>query len=393
MRTKRFDFNFRPLQINQALTIEGGVSDQQTFNADTGEYIPDYTLEPTRLVIQPRVGRLDRDEILSPGRVNAELTNVRWFEIVEGKQVEITDGTAPNASFSVVRKGENAGQLTVRKNAQPQQPINLIFRADYPDPRNGQVYKVEMTKQILCKNATTFAPELLLDAADHTVYNPLASQDVQVVHASLRLGEKECPAEKRKFVWEIQREDGTYSAVGDDELDYDVTISADGLSCTIDRSLMGDSINLRCRAKYSIDGTPDDVTLSDASPERLFTFTRRIPKFEYDITEVPTNINKDVKYIAPRAKIWDTNGLIDNAEKELLPLWYVATNVDAKLNKTLSYSLIGHGMSPVLPTEKMDMKFGAVYGLDVVDVGPVGPWVDSDGALIVDDEGNLILFH
>ena len=48
-------------------------------------------------------------------------------------------------------------------------------------------------------------------------------------------------------------------------------------------------------------------------------------------------------------------------------------------------------MNPTLSTEKVSNTAGGVYGLDVKDVGPLCAWEDSDGAVFVDDEDNVIL--
>lgn len=384
MRTKRFDFNFRPLQLNVALVINGSVPDTQNYDAISNTYTPDYTL--VNLIIQPRVGRIDKDGVLNAGEVNNSLINIKWEQIVNNVRTEITDSTS---GFNVMRSGNNAGRLTISRNVNPQIPLNLIFSCDYPDPRTGQIYHIERTKQIQCKNATLPTPLLVLDAADQTIYNPLKEQNKQTVHASLRIGVKECPTVNREFVWEVMREDGTFTAVGSDTtLDYDIEVSEDNTSCTIDRSLMGTELYLRCRAKYSAEGHPSDVELTNLSPSKLVAFIRRIPKFEYDISGVPTNIPSGLLAISPTAVIWNTNGDIENPEKELLPLWSVATN---KASGDLNYTQIAHGMNPMLSTSKMDIILGGVYALEVNDVGPTCAWEDSDGAVFVDNEDNVIL--
>lgn len=385
MKTKRFDFNFKPLQINVSMVVVGGVPDSQNYDADTDTYTPDYTISASNLVYQPIVSRLDKDEILTPGPINQDLTNIVWKEIVSGVGTTIDDA---NKSFAVVRSGASAGRLTVMKNAKPQIPMNLVFEADYTDKRTNQVYHITKTCQVKCQSATTYIPLLVLDAADTTIYNPLNDPDTQTVHASLRLGANECPTAKRLFVWDIKREDGTFTAVGaDTTLDYDVEVSADGNSCTVNRSLMGDSLTLRCRAKYDIDGNPSAVTLGDNAPTKVITFVRRIPKFEYDISELPTNIPSGLLAIAPKAVIWDTNGTIENPERELLPIWYAATNKTG----TLTYEQVATGMNPTLSTDPMSNTAGGVYGLDVKDVGAACAWEDSDGAIFEDGDGNVIL--
>lgn len=384
MKTKRFDFNYKPLQINICMSVDGSVPGKQNYDADANEYTPDYTVTPC--IIQPAISRLDKDEILAAGRINQNLANVKWYEIISGTRTQITTS---NTNYEIVTSGGSAGRIKIKKNAQPQLPVTLEFYAEYTDARTNQLYVIRETYQIICNNATASIPQLVLDAADQTIYNPLTDPDTQTVHASLRVDAAECPTANRLFVWEIFRDDNTWTTVGTDTtLDYDVTVSTDGASCTVNRSLMGSELYLRCRAKYDKGGNPSGVSLTDVSPAKIISFIRRIPKFEYDIGGVPTDIPAGILAVAPEAKIWNTNGPIANPEKELLPLWYIATN---KATGTLSYSQIGHGVAPVLPTKAMSEALGGVYGLEVKDCGPTCAWEDSDGAVFEDADGNVIL--
>lgn len=387
MRTKRFDFNFRPLQINRSISVVGSVPGRQNYDADSGEYTPDYTITP--LVIQPTISRLDKDDILIAGSINSKLTNIKWYEILGGVSTLIA---STNASYEITTSGDQAGRIKVKKNVKPSTPLTLQFYAEYLDTRTNQLHVLQDTYLVRCDNATAYIPALYLDAADQTIYNPLNDPATQTVHASLKLGTEECPAGKRIFVWEVFRPaDAAWSAVGADEvLDYDVTVSADGTSCTVNRELMGGELYLRCRAKYDIGGNPASVTLNDASPCKVVAFTRRIPKYEYDFTGVPVNIPAGLLAVSPEAVIMDTNGEIANPTRELLPLWYIATN---KASGTLSYSLVAHGLNPTIATKLLSTLYGAVIGLDVQDIGPIGVWEDGDGALFEDGDGNLILIH
>lgn len=386
MKTRRFDFNFRPLQVNISFTVEGSVPNKQNYDADTGDYTPDFRLTP--LIIQPQVSCLDKDDFLQAGAVNHQLANVKWYEIVGGVSTLIQ---STNTNYEITTSGGNAGRIKVKKNAQPKLPITLEFHAEYADPRTGQLYSIVKTYPIRCDNSTAYMPILVLDAADQTIYNPLTDPDTQVVHASLRLGVTECPTANRLFVWEIFRADNTWSAVGSDTtLDYDVTVAADGASCTVNRSLMGTELYLRCRAKYDLGGNPSGVALTDASPSKVVSFIRRVPKYEYDIVNAPTNIPPGILAISPEASIWDVNGIIANPLKSLLPLWYVATN---KASGTLSYTQVAHGINPIIPTKAMSQSYGAVYGLDVIDVGPLCAFEDGNGDIFEDGNGDVIIFQ
>ena len=359
--------------------------DVQNYDADTDEYTPDYTITP--LTIQPGISQLDKDEILSAGRVNQDLANIRWYEVSSNGTKTLIE--ASNTSYEITASGGTAGRIKVKKNAKPQLPINLLFTAEYTDTRTNQIHTLQASFQVQCKNATSYIPQLVLDAAPQTIYDPLTDEDTQVVHASLKLGANECPTANRLFVWEKFRSDNTWTQVGTDTtLDYDVSVSSDGATCTVNRTLMGTELYLRCRAKYDKNGSPSGVTLGNSSPERIISFIRRIPKYEYDISGLPVNIPAGILSIAPEAKIWNTKGDVADPEKELLPLWYIATN---KQTGSLSYSLIAHGIAPILPTDALSDLYGAVVGLDVKDVGPACAWEDSDGQLFEDSDGKLIL--
>ena len=377
MRTKRFDFNFKPLQLQISFSADGSVPDRQNYSTDTHEYTPDYTIVP--LEIQPRVSVLDKDEVLPAGEVNHALTNIRWYEIINSVKKLIS---AENAQYDITTSGPEAGRIKVKRNAEPKVPITLEFYAEYIDARNKQVNIIRSTYSISCSSSADQV-RVELDASDQTIFNPLAEQEIQTVTAKVWRGDKVCPAELYTLVWEVMAEDGTWHAPGADTvLDYDVT--AEGSTATINRQLMGSEMHLRCRCRYN------DEPLTEASPSAEISFIRRIPRYEYDYTGVPVNIPSGLLEISPTAIISGTNGEIENAEMELLPLWYIATN---KAGGSLSYSLVAHGKSPVIPTDKMDETYGGVIGLDVIDRGPWQAATDSDGAVLTDSDGAVLIIH
>lgn len=384
MKTRRFDFNWRPLQLQISIFVDGSVPDSQNYNADSQEYTPDYTITP--VIIQPVISILDKDEVIHAGRINHALTNIRWYENINGTRTLIDTN---NAYYEITSSGGNAGRLKVKKNAQPKVPITLEFYAEYIDTRNSQVMIVQGSYMLSCSNASDLV-RVELDAAQQTVFNPLADQTSQTVQARVWVADKICDASKYALVWEVLGEDNTWHAVGSDEvLDYDITVS--GSTATINRWLMGQEMHLRCRCKYSASGNPGSVTLSDDSLQAEAVFIRRIPKYEYDFTGVPYNIPAGILAISPTALVRTTNGEVADFEKELLPLWYIATN---KASGSLSYSLVGHGANPTIPTAALNKDYGAVIGLDVKDRGYAGAFTDAaDGAVICDGNGDVIIIH
>ena len=55
MKQIRFDFKYQPLQVNKSVTLGGGVPNEQTYDADSGEFSPDYSLEIGRASCRERV--------------------------------------------------------------------------------------------------------------------------------------------------------------------------------------------------------------------------------------------------------------------------------------------------------------------------------------------------
>lgn len=383
MKYKRLDFKYTPLQVNTSKTISGSVPLEQTYDANQDEYSPDYRLTPCTL--QPVISIIDRDGILPSGRVNSELTDIAWYRVENG--VEGNALVTTPQKHVITSSGDNAGKLLWYINAAQQKPILLRFKAKYLDSRTNKVHRIMMDYSINCKNATIYKPTLLLSSGDR-YYNPLRDIDKQVINASLRLGSEECAKEKRLFIWEILRDRGQFSAITADDLE--IKVSADGTSVTLDRSLMGKRICIRCRAKFSADGNPASVDLSDATPNRIVNIVRRIPFYDYDILDTVDEVLPDTKVVNPAATISDNVGEIANPTRELQVLWWMAPNNSIHFENAV---LVGHGMSPRVPTDLLDPNRGAILALEVKDLDPLALAMDSDGKVFVDADGNPFIFH
>nr|DAT75155.1 MAG TPA: hypothetical protein [Caudoviricetes sp.] len=384
MKQKRFDFKYQQLQVSKSMILVGGVPNKQTYDADSGEYAPDYSLVP--LCIKPVIGIIDRDRILTSGCVNSQLTDVSWRRVINGvPESAALESTA--GKYVITTSGDDNGKLLWYINAQPQAQITLNFRASYLDSRTGQVYNINQDISIVCSNATHYIPTLLLSSGSR-YYNPCRDEDSQTIKASLRLGTEECSTSKRAFVWEMARSSGYFSAITADDLE--IKISADGTTATLDRSLMGEQITIRCRAKYSPSGNPSAVQLTDASPSKVITISRRIPPIDAEILGTVDNLEPGTRNINPSAYLYDNVGEIPNPTKEILPLWYFATNSHTK---SIVYEQKGHGLNPTIPTALMDAKLGGILQLDPVILNPLALLVDGDGKVIVDGDGRAIVFH
>lgn len=383
MKYKRLDIKYTPLQVHYSKSISGSVPLEQTYDADQDEYSPDYRLTPCALL--PVISIIDRDGILPSGRVNSELTDIAWYRVENG--VEGNALVTTPKKYVVTSSGNDAGKLLWYINAAPQKPILLRFKAKYLDTRTNEVRNITMDYSIKCKNATIYKPTLLLSSGDR-YYNPLRDTDKQVINASLRLGSEECAKNKRQFVWELLRSRGQFSAVTADDLE--IKISDDGASVTLDRSLMGKRICIRCRARYSAAGNPASVELNDATPFKIVNIVRRIPFYDYDMIDVVDEVLPDTKQVKAKATIFDNIGDIADPTRELQVLWWMAPNNSVHFENAV---LVGHGMTPIVSTELLDPNRGSILALEVKDLAPLALAMDADGKVFMDADGNPFIFH
>ena len=390
--TRRYDFKYRPLEVSTTMMTVSNVPDTQTYNFSTGEYTPDYPLTP--LTIRAEVSIFDYDDVLPTGSVNKQLTNIKWYEVMGGNEHLIGGSGGASLAYYVGAEGtDDAGQIQVADNIDPLTPLTLRFEAEYLDPRMNQIHKIVLSKLIKC-TVEAPKPSLELDAPLQVIYNPIRHPDKQTIKATVKANGGATAASQRAFLWEVLRADGTWSEVGnptDGYLDYEIEVSADKSQVTVDRSLMGDRLVIRCRANYSMDGAAASMPFTDLSLSRSVTLIRRIPEWWEDIRDMPYNI-PPVPYIFPRAVIRDTVGLLtdDEITRHFNINWYMATN---KTSGSLAYSKIGEGINPQLSTSLMSQSIGGVLAMEPTPRDPLAALMDSDGSVITDSDGKIIVFN
>lgn len=124
-RQKKIQVNYRPLQTSGKIEVVGSVPSVQVYQADKGDYTPDYTLTP--LTLFPRCNATDPSALTVPGTVNSKLTNMQWYETIGGKR-KLIEST--NADYEITTDGTNKGQLKVKKNVSTTQALTLDFHVE-----------------------------------------------------------------------------------------------------------------------------------------------------------------------------------------------------------------------------------------------------------------------
>jgi len=372
MKTKKIDINYKPLYAHVAINEVGSISSIQTYDAVRVVYDADYTLTP--LVLQPTCNIVDRDGVLPDYLVNASITNMKHYEIVDGTKTLIDTG---NSGYEITQTGSDKGRIKIKKNSSPLHPVTIEFYAEYLDTRTGQILVFRASHLIKCINATEASPMLTIDSASTVLYDPLSDIDKQVITASLAVGETDVTSQvdRRKFFWYIKRTDGLLTLAGGDDLDIDVVNVEDNV-LTVNRKLMGSQQAFVCKATYSADSTPASSPSSgDAAVST--TIVRRIPGYDYDISNLPGRIAPNIVMVYPKAIVTgkDGTGRWVNWTSELFATWYKGN------------AQIGIGEQPALKAS--DVTSG-ILGVDVKDLGGYKILTDGDGNILTSD-GKIIL--
>lgn len=209
-----------PLSITAGIQVLSGQA-VQTFNRDTQEFVPDRFLVP--LIILPYVNAIDPEKTQTGAQV---LTGVEYYEgvpagdganrITDGEDYEIGDGTV---------EGFPLYALKVKKNIDPNTPVELFVIAIFTDKRtnkevrversiklytalyDSQNYSVKITNQ---PKAWTIDPlRVVPDAEGNWLYR---------VTAQLYSGKEPVADEHAAYWWEI-RENNEWREVTDDDIE------------------------------------------------------------------------------------------------------------------------------------------------------------------------------
>lgn len=377
MKTKRLDFNYRSLTMSTDLEVVGVIPPRQSYDAVSGEYAPDYTIEGSHLVLQPHVFVMDDEPGVERGEVTASsfLTNIVWTEITESGSTVITTS---NTDYEITLSGDNKGRLTVKRNFTASQTATLEYTADYLDARSNETHHIRLTQRVACDAETTL-PTISIDKPTTNLWNPFRDPDTMTFNCHLKYDDLEVAVADRTFIWEKRRSDGSWSAIGADEGDdFGWSVTNDGATYTQQMKTIGEKQDMRVRAIFG------DITGVNEALTVYFTIVRRLPDFDYDYTDVADQIEQGTEYVYPTVKVTDREGVVTNALDFLEAEWYTAAGTSGT---TPTMELYATTPNPAISTAQINQN-GMILGLKLVDKGNHAK-VMEDGAYVV--EGGKIV--
>lgn len=376
MKTKRLDFNYRSLALAWYIDQIGSIPTRQSYDAVSGEYAPDYTLQGSHLVFQPHVSVVSEEPGAEHGDVTTSeyLTNIRWTEITTSTQTVIT---ASNPNYELTTSGPNKCRIVMKRNVPAASSLTLVFECDYLDARKNETHHVRDTVKVSCETEGTM-PVLSIDKPTTNLYNPFRDSKVMTFNAHLRHEGVEVPTAQREFVWEKKRADGSWTAIGsDEEDDFGWSVTNDGATYTQNMDYIGEKQDMRVRAAFG------NVTIEDVNESLAvyFTMVRRLPDFDYDYKDVADEVEPETENVYPVSIVTDREGIVPNniALQELTTEWYTAAGV-ATGQPTME--LVATEPEPVISTDKVNRN-GMIIGLEMRDRGN---WKKTmqDGVLVTE---------
>ena len=375
------DLVFSPLNVNYGITVEGSVADEQQLDQSTGQYTPDYT--KSYLVLKPWMRVMDPDGVLPDGEVAG--TNVHLYGR-DTAEAEVTNGTEHQVAAD--------GRISIRKNVGAGKTRTYRVTAEYQDPRTGDLIRMEAVHPVSCESVLE-RPRLVLNQPALVEWDPTNTDPARIVlEADLRIGRNSVPAANRELIWEKKdMSDSAFARIyrptdaNYDILDYDVEISSDVTRLTLDRSLMGDMVDIRCRAKYDPYGNPSAVTLDERSPSATARFTRHVPVPTVRALS-PQKFDPTQKSFVPEARFYVGLREITNPMDFWSLNWYMSKGV---ANGSISRTLVATGVKPTIPTSSITQAYGATLQTGVTEKNPLSAITTDTGAVIVDGNDNVIL--
>lgn len=330
----------------------------------------------------------DKDGILSSGSIIPNITDINWYEIIDGIRTKID---AANTNYSIRRDNTsyNGTISIVKNNVKVGIPVTLEFNGNYLDKRNNGIVSFQDTVLLRVTESADAPMSIKLDSGTLVKYNPLEDHKEQLIKAQVYIGENlVTDSAKKKFWWYVVDNSGKEEEVTGTNNTHFWYLSGSGSdTLKINRENIVKSLHLRCKGEY-ITGLAPTIPTNDAMVYDTI-ISREYPKWEEDIiTPSELNANQKTGYI--RAEITTGKGVLDNPEE-----YFFIKHFAKPVTSGATFKEIGHGEEITYDAAQIDSSTGKAVDL-AIDVqektGYTGAATD-DGTYLTDDDGNIYLIR
>lgn len=225
----------------------------QTYNQDTKEYEPDRSLVPC--VLMPYVQVSDPEGVMNGNRT---ITGVEWYE--GSPKADGSNRISNNDNYVISDTGLPTYSLKVKKNVEPNTPIDIFAIFTITDTRRNTEVKVERSVSLYTALYDTKVLNMrLMDQPQGWFIDPTREKAdssgrwMHTITAQLFSGKDEVPDANAAYWWEINTDNSTWRQITQDELD--IFISGKDNNGNWTKALTFDArfvrtAAFRCRAAY-----------------------------------------------------------------------------------------------------------------------------------------------
>lgn len=335
----------------QALSVSispaGNEPLDQYYDEQSAAYVPDRSLIP--LILVPSLMMDGRD-------VSAEYTERAWYRITAaGAEEQITASTPGHTLYPT---GYDLG-LKISANTPYDTAAKYVFRCRAKGSPGMATITLRTGAAVAAK------PSLELDCPAAQTWNPfVTTADTLTITPKVFARGKTCTVKWKRILANGTRRDLILTDPEDCELSLNTTTGA----LTINRRLMGHRAALVCELYVG----------TSKVDEKPVTISRRIPQYREDCKTNTYFTPSDTSVFAQAQITAQPGGVLADPSAELLIAWFDGS------------TRVGEGNTHLFPARG---KESIDIGMEVTDRGPWCLAADSDGAILTDSDGALLLIR
>ena len=183
---------FQPISLTFGVTVLGGSYDQK-YSSDTGEYEPDRSITPLKLV--PSLIIDDPDMPSESGDKTGKMINVNWQVTGESNSRKWVAGT------DYVFGEDNS--LTIYGNLKADSEGKIVLTAQYFDNFRGTVNKMQWEAKLSCRSYTDRKVNIRSLQAQIVQLSPFSPEKTFSVGAQLANGENDITDSAATYKWQV----------------------------------------------------------------------------------------------------------------------------------------------------------------------------------------------
>lgn len=363
-----------PLVSRFGIVVEAG-SKTQFYYTNEAQFIPSREVTPLKLVAMLNVA--DPDGQIPTGNKTSSC-DVKWYEGSYDSQI-----TADTTGYTL---GSDKS-LTVTKNVLPNNPMQILVRCTYTDPRNGNTLVYEDRCALNSISKTDNVHTLTIDKPSKMLFNPLKDDSTVTINATLKLGADVVADANAKYWWYVVN-NGVETLI--DTLDTAIEyVSGQGTKALTINAMYTNQSIIRVKA-VSYEGTAP-TTPPDLAAQAEFAIIYNIPDVRSMIyTPNSTTIHKGDTSKVFKCELSTNREILTDAQAKahFLIRWYKKPTTAGGVA-----SRLGDGVSITVPVSELSLsgrQTMQVYA-DVYAFGAYGYLVNSDGKIITTADGKAIL--